>query len=184
MDRGAVLGIAVGLLLPAILFLPKVSSFRGDLHEKWHQRCDLCSAALAERAFKRITILRDEATRIVGHPNAAFDPASAVGDPRELVRYVKEFQDAISLRTKLDKWVRLMLKSAGIAPIAALLYLVGTAIGTAYYAKWWEWHPALITACAMAGGGLILGMAITGVHFYCDRRLSSAEIIANKPDQT
>jgi hypothetical protein len=178
-----VLGIAVALLLPAILFLPKVSSFRGDLHDKWHQRCDLCSAALAERAFKRITILRDEATRIVGHPNASFDPASAVGDPQELVRYVKEFQDAISLRTKLDKWLRWMLKSAGMAPIAAVFYVVGTAIGTAYYAKWWEWHPALIGACVCAGGGLVLGMVITGVHFYCDRRLSSAEIKANEATQ-
>ncbi|GAB3241551.1 hypothetical protein GCM10027535_55630 [Mycolicibacterium hippocampi] len=183
MDRLTVLGIAAAIVVPALLIFPKASSFRGDLHDKWHQRATLCGAALAERAYRRIRILRDEATRLIGEAGAPFDPSLAVGDPQQLVRYVTEFQDAIRLRANLDRWLKSMIKTAGIAPIAVGLYVIGTSIGTTYYANWWEWPPALVIACGCAGGGVLLAVVVIAAHFYFDRRLTSAEIIANEPDE-
>lgn len=116
----------------------------------------------------------------MGHPNAPFDPASAVGDPEQLVRCVQEFQDALANRSKLDGWLQTMLKSAGLAPVAAAAYIIGASIGTAYYARWWEWRATLITACMLVSGGIVLGVVVAAIHFYCDRKLVSAEITSNQ----
>lgn len=181
-DRLALLALAAATIIPAMLLGVKASSFRGDMHKKWRQRSGLCAAALEDRAARRIRRLRDEAIKLIGEPGAPFEPEFALVDPKQLAKYVKEFQDAIALRSKLDRWVQWMLRSAGVAPVALALYVVGGLDLTVYYAKWWEWRPALPIGCAIAGVGLLVGAVVLVLHYYCDRRLSSAEIIADEED--
>lgn len=178
-DRLAVLALAAGTIIPPLLLAVKVSSFRGDMHDKWRQRSGLCAAALEDRATRLIERLRDEAIKLVGEPGAPFQPNFALADPDRLTAYVSKFQDALSRRSKLNRWLNLMLKSAGVAPAALALYVVGGIDLTVYYANWWTWWPALPMGLSMVGLGVLLGTIVLVMHYYFDRRLSSAEIIAN-----
>ena len=105
-----------------------------------------------------------------------------MADPEKFAKYVKD--DALALRSKLDHWFRWMLRSAGLAPLALALYVIGASLGTVYYAKWWVSHRELISACALTLAGIALGIIVTVLHSISIRRLSSAEIIAGEEDDS
>lgn len=173
-------GIAAAVIIPALLILFKAIAFRGDLHQKWSQRIDLCSAGLAELADRRIKILRSESIRIVGDPNEQFDPAYVVSEPVRLMAYVTDFQRAIKTRQKLHRWHKTNLRYASFAPYATSIYIFGAVLLTLYYTGLTGLTIIKILGFSLVVASLIGGAVVSGVHFYCDRRLVTAEMIADE----
>ncbi|MCV7306806.1 hypothetical protein [Mycobacteroides immunogenum] len=172
--------MSAAVIFPAIAILFKASSLRGDLHEKWHTRSNLCAAALGELANHKIEILRDEAIRMLGEADSPFNPARSLSDPEQLRTCVTEFQTALEYRTNLKKWLTMMLIFAGIAPWAMLSYITGAAATTAYFMNISKQAFILYIGISLVSLGFIMGAILAIVHFYCDRKLSSAEIFSNQ----
>ena len=176
-ERLAILGIAIGCLLPALPMLWKAASWRGDAFRKWSERVDLAHAGLNERATSELFALQGEIGDALGGATG-FTPAEVWTDPDPLVARANRCAAFLRARDRLRGRLSRHLRLGTVLIPTLVAYILGWVAATLYFTEVLHEFWAKVAGLVLGGAALAVATGIFALYAYFEAKLTAAEEMA------